>query len=90
MEHNDEELHEVPYAAVIQYLSYPSPTQKPIMNSSLQNMENGEGYSLTHLYPSQGLYDIPFIIQWKRKEHWRNLINERAATEAECTHDGVR
>jgi hypothetical protein len=60
MVRNDEELHEVPYASVIQYLSYPSPTQKPIMNSSLQNLENGEGHSLTHLYPSQGLHDIPF------------------------------
>ncbi|KAJ1388535.1 Basic-leucine zipper domain [Sesbania bispinosa] len=62
MEHNnDEELHEVPYSASFtQYLHYPSPTQKPIFTSSLQNMETGECHSLTPLDPSHGLHHIPF------------------------------
>ncbi|XP_073219931.1 uncharacterized protein [Cicer arietinum] len=60
MECNDDEHHEAPYASLTQYLPYPSPTQKPIMTSNLQNMENGEGHYLTHLNQSQALNDIPF------------------------------
>ncbi|XP_027368812.1 basic leucine zipper 43-like [Abrus precatorius] len=55
----DDELHGVPYASVTQYLHYP-PTQKPIMASSLLNMETGEGHTLTHVGSSHGLHHIPF------------------------------
>lgn len=56
----DEKLHEIPYGSLTQYLPYPSPSQKPIFTSNLQNMETGEGHSFSHTDPSQGLHHFPF------------------------------
>ncbi|KAK4252567.1 hypothetical protein QN277_014551 [Acacia crassicarpa] len=44
-----------------QHLHHPCPAQKPILNSSLLNMETGEGHEGSHvLGHGQGLHYIPF------------------------------
>ena len=54
-----EQLHGVPYITLPQYLHYPALNQKPILSSSLLNMESGEGHALPHLDPSHGLHHPP-------------------------------
>ncbi|KAK7330246.1 hypothetical protein VNO77_24434 [Canavalia gladiata] len=60
MEGNEnDELHGAPCASLTQCFHHP-PTQKPILGSSLLNMETGEGHTMTHMDSSNGLHHFPF------------------------------
>ncbi|QCD80778.1 basic leucine zipper 43-like [Vigna unguiculata] len=54
----DDELPVAPYASLTQCFHYPSPTQRPILTST---METGEGHNLTHLDQPHSLHHIPFF-----------------------------